>query len=211
MARLWLIDFDGTLVDSEKAIKACYLKITLKLVPERLSFIKTMVIGPTLDETSRMILTKKNYHLLDKFKKNFQSLYDNKLVLETPQYPTVNDALEKLNGLGDHIGIITNKRMYPTKKLIDLYNWHHLFIFVACMDQYPKAQSKSDLISFLKINKNEYEKIYLVGDTISDGIAGRVHKIPFIRAEYGYGKKENWLRIPIYKKIQKFNEIISIK
>ena len=32
MARLWLFDFDGTLVDSEPTIKKCYVKVILEFV-----------------------------------------------------------------------------------------------------------------------------------------------------------------------------------
>ncbi|NDE30294.1 MAG: HAD family hydrolase, partial [Flavobacteriia bacterium] len=141
MTRLWLLDFDGTLVDSEKAIKACYLKAGQEFVPERNGFIENMIIGPTLDESSKIILTDKNLHLLDEFKKRFQELYDDKLVLETPQYPEVDETLKKLHSQGDHLCIVTNKRGHPTHKLIEHYSWHHLFYWVACMDENPSVQN----------------------------------------------------------------------
>ncbi len=92
MAKLWLFDFDGTLVNSEQAIKACYLKVGLELVPDRLNYIKNMVVGLTLDQSSKMILTNDNLHLLDEFKKRFQTLYDEKTILETSQYPNVTST-----------------------------------------------------------------------------------------------------------------------
>lgn len=210
MARLWLLDFDGTLVDSEKAIKACYLKVGQELVPNRCDFIENMIIGPTLDESSRMILTDKNLHLLDSFKKRFQQLYDEKLVLETTEYPGVYETLKELNRQGDHLGIVTNKRAYPTRKLINYYNWENLFSWVACMDEHPIAQNKSDLISIKNINHNSYKGIYLIGDTISDGEAAKDHKISFVKANYGYGKIQNWKNIPIYNSINNFSEILKI-
>ena len=63
MEKLWIFDFDGTLVDSEVAIKHCYLKVTEKLLPERINFVKNILIGPTLEETTQIILTNKNLHL----------------------------------------------------------------------------------------------------------------------------------------------------
>jgi phosphoglycolate phosphatase len=210
MTRLWLLDFDGTLVDSEKVIKACYQKIGYELVPERCAFISTMVIGPTLDESSRMILTDNNLHLLDTFKNKFQQLYDDKLVLETPQYPKVDMTLRKLHSQGDTLAIVTNKRTYPTLKLIDHYDWHHLFDWVACMDEYPSAQSKSELISIKNINRKQYDGIFFVGDTITDYRAAETHSIPFIKASYGYGLKENWENKKIKKNIDSFDELLKI-
>lgn len=209
MSRLWLLDFDGTLVDSEHTIKSCYIKVGQELVPDRLDIIKNMIIGPTLEESSRMILTSDNIHLLDKFKNRFQKLYDEEMILKTKQYPNVNSTLEKLYKQGDHISILTNKRFYPTQKLINYYGWNQFFLWVACMDKYPSAIDKSDLISIKKININQYDKIFLIGDTLSDASAAEAHNIPFIRANYGYGMNQNWDGIAIFKSIQQFNEILK--
>ena len=210
MNRLWLFDFDGTLVDSEKAIKACYSKVGQELVPDRCNFIENMVIGPTLDESSRMILTDKNLHLLDSFKKMFQQLYDEKLVLETSRYPQVDETLKQLQDQGDHLCIVTNKRTYPTHKLIDYYGWNHLFDWVACMDEHPSAQNKSDLIRFKNIDQKQYDAIYLVGDTVSDGLAAQELNIQFIKVNYGYGNNQDWNRIKINKIVKKFDEILTL-
>jgi phosphoglycolate phosphatase len=210
MARLWLLDFDGTLVDSEKAIKACYLKVGQELVPERCSFIETMVIGPTLDESTKMILTDKNLHLLSAFKKRFQELYDDKLVFDTPKYPHVDDTLKQLHSQGDHLCIVTNKRALPTYKLIDYYGWQHLFEWVACMDEYPSAQIKSDLISLKHIDQNQYDKVFFIGDTLNDGLAAQAHHIAFIRANYGYGQDQDWNNISIHISIEQFNELLTL-
>jgi phosphoglycolate phosphatase len=209
MAKLWLLDFDGTLVDSEKIIKSCYLEVVKELVPERSSFIENMVIGPTLDESARMILLDKKLHLLDPFKNRFQQIYDDKLVFKTPYYPYVDETLNQLHKNGDHLCIVTNKRAHPTYKLINYYGWDHLFEWVACMDKYPSALNKSELISLKNIDKNQYDKIFLVGDTLSDGEAAKANNIPFIYANYGYGNNQNWHKITIFKTIQRFNEILK--
>jgi len=119
MGKLWIFDFDGTLVDSEAAIKHCYLKVTEKLLPERINFVKNILIGPTLEETTQIILTNKNLHLKNEFMKEFQSQYDSGMVLETPIYPNVNEVLQKLKNNGDSLSVLTNKRAIPTHKLIN--------------------------------------------------------------------------------------------
>lgn len=209
MRRLWLFDFDGTLIDSEKSIKACYLKIGQELIPERSKFIKNMVIGPTLDESAKKILTEKNLHLLVEFKSKFQQQYDSKLVLQSPQYPGVNEVLRKLHALGDHLCIVTNKRSIPTRKLIDYFCWNDLFSWVACMDEYPELKTKAELIKSKEIYTNLYRDIYFVGDTINDGICANQNKIKFIKASYGYGIKQNWNGIDIFSEIKCINELIT--
>jgi len=210
MARLWLLDFDGTLVDSEKAIKKCYLEVTMELLPERCNFVKNMIIGPTLDESSRMILTYENLSLLDEFKYKFKAIYDEKVILETPQYNRVDYTLNQLYKNGDHICIITNKRSRPTHKLINHYGWNNIFLWVACMDEFPKAKNKSEILTLKKIKKNIYKDIYLIGDTLSDGEAAKIQKIKFLKANYGYGRNQNWKGIPIYRSINKFEDILFL-
>jgi phosphoglycolate phosphatase len=210
MARLWLLDFDGTLVDSEQTIKSCYIKVGQELVPDRLDFIKNMLIGPTLEETSRMILTRDKIHLKEEFKSRFQAIYDEEMILETKQYPNVNSTLNQLHKQGDHISIVTNKRFHPTVKLINYYGWNQFFLWVACMDKYPSAIDKSDLINQKKIDIKKYDEIFLVGDTLTDGKAAQKTDIPFIRANYGYGMSQNWDGIAIFKSIKQFNEILKI-
>jgi len=210
MGKLWIFDFDGTLVDSAVAIKHCYLKVTEKLLPERINFVENILIGPTLEETAQSILTNKNLHLKDLFIKEFQSQYDGEIVLETPIYLNVSDVLQKLKNNGDSLSVLTNKRAIPTHKLIKHYKWDNFFDWVACMDEYPDLKNKSELLKKQDIPKKNYSKILLVGDTINDGITAEKNEIDFIKVNYGYGREQDWQGINIFKSIDKFDELLLI-
>jgi len=210
MGKLWIFDFDGTLVDSAVAIKHCYLKVTEKLLPERINFVENILIGPTLEETAQSILTNKNLHLKDLFIKEFQSQYDSEIVLKTPIYSNVNDVLQKLKNNGDSLSVLTNKRALPTHKLINHYKWDNFFDWVACMDEYPDLKNKSELLIKQNIPKKNYSKILLVGDTIGDGITAEKNEIDFIKVNYGYGREQDWQSINIFKSINKFDELLLI-
>jgi len=210
MGKLWIFDFDGTLVDSAVAIKHCYLKVTKKLLPERINFVENILIGPTLEETAQSILTNKNLHLKDLFIKEFQSQYDGEIVLETPIYLNVSDVLQKLKNNGDSLSVLTNKRAIPTHKLIKHYKWDNFFDWVACMDDYPDLKNKSELLKKQDIQKKNYSKILLVGDTINDGITAEKNEIDFIKVNYGYGREQDWQGINIFKSIDKFDELLLI-
>jgi len=210
MGKLWIFDFDGTLVDSAIAIKHCYLKVTEKLLPERINFVENILIGPTLEETAQSILTNKNLHLKDLFIKEFQSQYDGEIVLETPIYLNVSDVLQKLKNNGDSLSVLTNKRAIPTHKLIKHYKWDNFFDWVACMDEYPDLKNKSELLKKQDIPKKNYSKILLVGDTLNDGITAEKNEIDFIKVNYGYGREQDWQGINIFKSIDKFDELLLI-
>ena len=210
MGKLWIFDFDGTLVDSAVAIKHCYLKVTEKLLPERINFVENILIGPTLEETAQSILTNKNLHLKDLFIKEFQSQYDGEIVLETPIYLNVSDVLQKLKNNGDSLSVLTNKRAIPTHKLIKHYKWDNFFDWVACMNEYPDLKNKSELLKKQDIPKKNYSKILLVGDTLNDGITAEKNEIDFIKVNYGYGREQDWQGIKIFKSIDNFHELLLI-
>jgi len=210
MGNLWIFDFDGTLVDSEVAIRRCYLKVTKKLIPERLNFAKKILIGPTLEETTSMILTDKKLHLKEDFMQNFQNEYDEKTVLDTPMYPNVDSVLRELKNKNNSLSILTNKRFKPTYKLIEHFKWANLFDWIACADMFPEQKNKIEVLNKQKISWESYKDIYLVGDTTSDGMAAKSKNMKFIKANYGYGNKQSWKKIPIYKSISDFSELLEL-
>ena len=75
------------------------------------------------------------------------------------------------------------------------------------MDEFNEYKNKSDLVKNKILNKSNYEKIYFVGDTVSDGITANNNDIPFIYAKYGYGKKQDWSKISIAKSISSLKDI----
>lgn len=207
MSRLWIFDFDGTLVDSEPAIKKCYIKVTEKLAPSRVGFAENILIGPTLFETASLILDNKNKELATKFIELFIQEYDQEILLETKPYKYATEVLSYLKSKDDEIFIATNKRGAPTRKLINFYGWDSFFKWIGCMDEFKEYKNKSELVKNEIINKREYEEIYFVGDTVNDGITANENNIPFIFAKFGYGKKQDWSKIEITKTISSLKDI----
>ena len=210
MKRLWIFDFDGTLVDSGVAIRRCYSQTTEELIPERLDYVKDILIGPTLEETTNLILTEKNSHLKEKFMERFRVAYDENIVLQTPIFSDVDEVIRHLKEAGDHLSILTNKRSYPTHKLIKHYLWDNLFDWVACMDDFPQAKNKTELLNLQNIQRSDFEEVYLVGDTTQDGLTANNHHINFIKVNYGYGSKQDWSEIKVFKAIDNLKALYDL-
>ena len=210
MSQYWIFDFDGTPIDSEPAIKECYVKVTMAIVPSRINIAKFIQIGPTLHDTSTEILGEKFIHLLSEFKNSFIKEYDDKTVLETLIYPNTDIVLKKLYERGDKIAIATNKRSGPTKKLIEYYGWNNYFEWVACSDEFPQHKTKAEMLIELLKNHKSFMDSFYVGDTDNDGITANSNNLKFIRARYGYGGKDDWRKIEIYRDIFSIEEILKL-
>lgn len=211
MSQAWIFDFDGTLVDSEQAIKACYIKVTQVVAPERLSVAKNILIGPTLQDTTSKILGIKYMKFHKIFMEAFQVAYDNEVVLQTKYYPFADKVLKQLKIQGDYIAIATNKRSNPTNTLIKHYGWNDIFDWVACLDAFNgKYLNKTEMVEGMILTHRNFKKSYFVGDTANDGIAAKLNNLSFIKASYGYEDNENWDNINIYNEISSLEDLLNI-
>ena len=205
-----IFDFDGTLVDSEKAIYECFQKITKHIAPERESYAKNLLIGPPLRDTASEILGPGNQDLLDKFVQLFITMHDKQVIRHTQPYPYVIQVLKKLHTKNIPMAIATNKRLAPTKKLIDHFGWEDYFAFVECSDSQTQIRNKDEMIQGILNHQNYFTGAFFVGDTVNDGHSANLNQLPFIKANYGYGFDQDWGKITVYKEINHFKDLLIL-
>ena len=211
MGKYWIFDFDGTLVDSEKPIRKCYQKITMSIDPSKIKKAEQIIIGPTLKETTKLILGPENINQYEKFIEMFKKQYDEKFLFDTKPYVGVLKTLKELIQRGDKLAIATNKRKEPTLKLIDYYGWNNYFQWIGCTDEKNQnINSKNKLVMSFIDNNPLFSEAYFVGDTENDALTAKENKLKFIKVNFGYGKNQNWDNIDIYDSINNFNEIVTI-
>ena len=140
----------------------------------------------------------------------FRVAYDENIVLQTPIFSDVDEVIRHLKESGDYLAILTNKRSYPTHKLIQHYRWNNLFVWVACMDDFPQAKNKTELLNLQNIQRSDFKEVYLVGDTTHDGLTANNHHINFIKVNYGYGNKQDWSKIKIFEAIDNFKALLNL-
>ena len=210
MNKAIIFDFDGTLVDSEKAIYKCFQSITKSLAPERINYAKNILIGPPLRDTASEILGPENQSHLDKFVKLFIQLHDEQVVEHTKPYPNVIEVLKELYAKNIPMVVATNKRLAPTKKLIGYFGWEDYFVFVECSDSQPQIRNKDTMIQDIINCDDSFHGSYFVGDTVNDGLSANLNQLPFIKASYGYGRDQNWTNVIICQEIHQFSEILNL-
>ena len=210
LSKAFIFDFDGTLVDSEQAIYQCFQSITKQLAPERLEYAKNLLIGPPLRDTASEILGPENQDLLDEFVQSFITMHDEQVIQHTHPYPDVIQVLKKLHAKNVPMAVATNKRLAPTKKLIDHFGWKEYFSSIECCDSESQMRNKDAMIQDI-INQNEsFHGSYFVGDTVNDGLSAKLNQLPFIKAFYGYGRDQDWSKVTAFKEINQFIEILKL-
>ena len=210
MSKAWIFDFDGTLVHSEAAITQCFQSITQKLAPHRLDVAKHALIGPPLRQTVAEILGSPEHPLIDEFVSAFIRMHDDDVLHHTKAYPSVHETLASLHQQGDKMAIATNKRMIPTIKILQHFNWDKFFLFVECSDSKKIIRSKDQMIKRIIQKDSDFKGAYFVGDTLGDGLCANTNGLTFIKAEYGYGTLQEWQTVDCHQTILAIDDILSI-
>ena len=210
MIKAFIFDFDGTLVNSEQAIYKCFQSITKKLAPNRVEYAKNILIGPPLRDTASQILGHEHQDSLNEFVQLFITMHDEQVIENTRPYPNVMKVLKHLHNENIPMAVATNKRLVPTQKLIDHYGWNEYFQSVGCSDSQSHIRNKYAIVQDI-INQNKsFQGSYFIGDTVNDGLTANNHNIKFIKINYGYGKKQDWEIVEIFKDIDDFSELLDL-
>jgi len=210
LTKAFIFDFDGTLVDSEQAIYQCFQSITKQLAPNRIEYVKNILIGPPLRDTASEILGPEHQDSLDEFVQLFIEMHDEQVIQHTQPYPDVIEVLKQLHTKNIPMAVATNKRLAPTQKLMDHFAWSDYFQFIECSDSQPDMRNKDAMIQDI-INQNEsFHGSYFIGDTVNDGLSANLNQLPFIKACYGYGRDQDWSKVTTYQEIHQFIEILKL-
>lgn len=210
MTKAFIFDFDGTLVDSEQAIYHCFQSITKQLAPNRVEYAKNILIGPPLRDTASEILGPEHQDSLDEFVQLFIKMHDEQAIQHTQPYPDVIQVLKELHNQNIPMAVATNKRLAPTQKLMDHFAWNDYFQFIECSDSQSEIRNKNDMIQSIFYKNELFQTAFFVGDTVNDGISSNQAQLKFIKAKYGYGKRQKWNNVLVNKEINNFSEILDL-
>ena len=189
----FLFDLDGTLIDSAPGIEAsfyiAYLKVYNTACPKNI----TTFIGPPVDQVLTTVNGETNLEIINRFVDAFKQHYDTEGYKKSKLYDNVELVLEVLLKNKLNIFIATNKRVKPTKLILEYLSIGKYFNEIYCPDMDElKFKNKTDLIShILKTNSLLFNETIMIGDTIHDGLAAYENKLDFAFVEYGYGEYQN--------------------
>ena len=175
---------------------------------KRQDIAKHVLIGPPLRQTVAKILGDSRHPLIDEFSSAFIRMHDDDVLHHTIAYPSVFKTLAGLHQQEDKMAIATNKRLIPTIKILQHLQWDKFFHFVECSDSEVIIRDKNQMIKAIIEKDSDFRDANFVGDTVGDGLSAKNSKLRFIKANYGYGRTEDWGLIKIYKSIDALNELL---
>src|SRR5690606_33185584 len=159
-----LFDLDGTLIDSAPAILASYRDAFAAAGRVAGVPIDASIVGPPLLETLRMLAGTTDATVIEPLAAGFKASYDSTGYRQTAAYEGVGEMLQRLVDAGCTLAIATNKRLLPTRLILEHLGWAS---HVAAV--YAREQA-----------------VY-VGDRSEDGESADANGLPFLAATWGYG------------------------
>lgn len=188
-----VFDLDGTLIDSSSSIleglrgafAACRRRPARPLAAE--------LIGPPLRETLALLADSEDEAVLHPLAEAFKSHYDGQGYRLTRVFPGVADLLGRLAAANYPMFIATNKRLQPTRLIVEHLGWGGFFRGIYALDAFdpPLANKSAVLGRVLAIHELDARATLYVGDRDEDGVAATANAIPFAWASWGYGARED--------------------
>lgn len=187
-----LFDLDGTLFDTQWDLKHAWKQVISSYGKNLDNFEEIYRIGPPLQEIVKVLLPDLSIDEQSEAIEKFKSLYDYSEHERTAAYKWMTGYLNFLHENNCKLYVVTNKRIYPTRYLVEKNNWSNLFTAIYTPDLHAgKIYKKHETIALLKqafsIDSNS---AVMVGDTSGDIIAGKKNAISTAGVTWGYGTKE---------------------
>ena len=187
-----IFDLDGTLIDSAPSILGAFEQTLTQFAYKPIKALEPSLIGPPLKKTLEEISGESDPAKLAMLVDGFKQSYDNEAYALSTSYAGVNEMLASLALAGKRLHIATNKRLIPTQKIIQLFEWEKYFQSVYAIDKVaPAYLNKSYMLKSMRADlKLQSERCLYVGDRLEDDEAARENAMPFVYVNWGYGPSD---------------------
>lgn len=183
-----IFDLDGTLIDSSPSILAGFSAALQahKIAPK--CALTAALIGPPLKITLGTISGSQDDSLLESLATSFKAYYDTEGYRLSGVFPGIPEMLSQLHQQGITLHIATNKRIHPTRLILDHLGWSAFFSSVYGLDSVnPAFANKGQMIRQQLIDqKIALDRAAYLGDRPEDGQAADANNLLFYGAQWGY-------------------------
>ena len=184
-----IFDLDGTLIDSAPAILLSFREAFTQSGVAPVRPVDESIIGPPLTETLQLLAGTRDPALISRLGEAFKASYDTAAYKATTAYADIEAVLPALVAAGFTLSIATNKRIYPTRLILEHLGWSSFFTHVYALDSFsPRLPDKAAMIARLLDDQAipKTSAVY-IGDRSEDGESADANGLPFIAVTWGYG------------------------
>ena len=181
-------DLDGTLIDSHRDLAESANQLIVELGGRPLP---DDAIGRMVGEGAALLVKRAleaaGLEHPPSALNRFLEIYDTRLVNHTRVYDGILDALH-LARRHARLGVLTNKPIDPTRKLLDAFAIGELFESVIGGDgPYPRKPSPEGLLAMMAAARATRERTLLVGDSRIDYETAERASVRCCIVSYGFG------------------------
>ena len=187
-----LFDLDGTLIDSAPAILASFRDAFAQTGIPAVRSIDESIIGPPLTETLELLAGSRDASLIDRLAAAFKASYDTEGYRLTATFTGIDQMLSQLKAAGFTLAIATNKRILPTRLILEHLGWSNYFATVYALDLFtPRLANKAAMLARLIADQAiPVDQALYIGDRSEDGESADANQLPFLAVTWGYGSLE---------------------
>lgn len=186
----YIFDLDGTIVNSSndilKCLKKAFQDVGCKIPSERFT---PNLIGPPIRQIIENVAPEiKDEEVKKGIISSFRKIYDFDNDDCSALYPQIREYLEFLKNNNKKLYIATFKPKIPTLRLVKMFNLD-MFDSIYTVDYPHPFPSKNEMVkSLLKEQNLELNETVIIGDSVSDILAGKTNDITTVGVLWGYGK-----------------------
>jgi phosphoglycolate phosphatase len=186
-----LFDLDGTISDSAPGILES-MTHTFRTVGVPVPDHATLMsfVGPPIMDTFRTAMGMDDAqaeHTLAVYREHYLS----RGALDSAMFPGIDVVLRTLHEAGLPISTATSKPETPATVILDHYGLTRYIDFVTGASDDEVRSAKADVVAEalrrLQAAGHDVSRPVLVGDRLHDVEGARVHGVPVVFAEWGYG------------------------
>lgn len=187
-----IFDMDGTLWDSAGTVARAwntvlerYPEVKESLTAEKLRSLMGMTLEEIGDELFPYLEPERRYEVV-----RAVCAYENEVLVREggTLYEGLEKTLQYLQGKGIRLFVVSNCQDGYIQAFFQYFGFGHYFEDFECAGR--TGQKKGENILEV-MRRNHLQSAYYIGDTQHDYEATRKACIPFIHAEYGFGRVKN--------------------